>query len=145
MKPSQTRLDLSSYPISVEIATRFADMDALRHLNNVALAGVYEEARMRFGAAVDVRSRWEAGHRLVVGEVVIRYLGEGHYPAPLDVGVGVVEIGRSTYTLGLGLFQEGHCIGVCDTILVYVDKAEGRARPLPDPFRALLETQILVA
>ena len=143
MRPSQTRLQAATYPFSTQIATRFGDMDALRHLNNVALAGVYEEARLRFGAEAGVASLREPGHRLVVGEVEIRYIGEGRYPAPLDVGVGLTEIGRSSYRLGLGMFQEGRCIGVCDTVLVYVNVADARARPLPDGFRVALQAHAL--
>jgi acyl-CoA thioester hydrolase len=136
LKPSPHRLDLSTYPFVTEIPTRFGDMDPLRHLNNVALAGIYEEGRVRFGLSVNDSYIHHKGHRLVIAEVNIRYLAEGHYPGALTVAAGVIRVGASSYVLAQALFQNGQCIGVCDSVLVYT--AEHRPHPLPDGFKAAL-------
>ena len=141
MKPSPHRLDLTRYPYVTEIAPRFGDMDPLRHLNNVALAGIYEEGRVRFGLSVTDSYVHQKGHRLVIAEVNIRYLAEGHYPAALTVAAGVLRVGNSSYVLGQALFQNGQCIGVCDTVLVYT--ADHRPHPLPDGFKAALGEKML--
>jgi len=136
LKPSPLRLDLAAYPYLTEIEPRFGDMDPLRHLNNVALAGIYEEGRVRFGLSVNDSYIHHKGQRLVIAEVNIRYLAEGHYPGALTVAAGVIRVGNSSYVLGQALFQAGHCIGVCDTVLVYT--ADHRPHPLPDGFKAAL-------
>ncbi len=141
MKPSPDRLQLELYPFRMEIAPRFGDMDPLRHLNNVALAGMYEEGRVRFGSALYPLRLQGRGYRLVIAEVSIRYLAESHYPAPLTIGVGVLRIGGAAHTLGQGLFQGGRCVGVCDTVLVHT--AEGRPSPIPDALRATLTDNLL--
>ena len=39
---------LANYPFQIEVATRFQDLDTLKHINNVAIAGLYEESRLQF-------------------------------------------------------------------------------------------------
>lgn len=39
------RLLLDNYSFQITIPTRFADLDTLRHVNNVAIASLYEESR----------------------------------------------------------------------------------------------------
>ena len=138
MEPTADPLALASYPFATEIPPRFGDMDALRHLNNVALAGLYEEARVRFTTAVDLRAAFEKGHRPLIGEVTIRYLAQAHYPGVLTAAVGVLRTGRSSYIFAQALFQDGGCVGLCDTTLIYTSTSDGRARPLPEPYRAVL-------
>ena len=137
------RLDPAADPVSTEVQTRFGDMDALRHLNNVALAGIYDDARVRFGATIDLTASRDRGHRIVVGEVTIRYLAEGRYPDPVTATAGVSRIGSSSYTLAQALFQDGRCISTCDTVFVYIKPDEGRSRPLPDSLRQVLAAHAL--
>ncbi len=136
--PGPDRRTLASYPYAVEIPPRFGDMDALRHLNNVALARIYEEARVRFTTAIDLHRLRDPGHRTVVAEVGIRYLLQAYYPGLLTAGMGVLRIGRSSYTYGAALFQDGRCVGLGDTRLVYINVEDGRPRPLPEALRAVL-------
>ena len=137
MKSPRERLQLSTYPFTTEIEPRFGDVDALQHLNNVALAGIYEEARLRFTATFRHAPQGEDGQRPVLAQITIRYLAEGHYPGTLTAGIGALHIGRTSYVVGQALFQAGACIGTADTVIVWT--AEGRPHPVPDPFRAALE------
>ena len=91
---------------------------------------------MRLHRAMDVEAGREKGSRTVVAQVTLRYLAEGHYPLETRVGGGVSRIGNSSYEIAQGLFQEGRCIGLCDTVVVYT--REGRSAPLPDLLRQSL-------
>ena len=68
--------------------------------------------------------------------MTLRYLAEGFYPGEMRVGGGVSRIGNSSYEIAQALFQDGRCIGLCDTVLGYTH--EGRSAPLPDPLRQSL-------
>ncbi|MBW3558944.1 MAG: thioesterase family protein [Proteobacteria bacterium] len=136
MKPDPARLNLDAYPFTVEVPTRFADVDPLRHLNNVRLAEIYEEGRVRLHLAMAVEGAREKGSRTVIAQLTVRYLAEGFYPATLLAGGGVSRIGGSSYEIAQGLFQDGRCIGTCDTVLVYT--REGRSAPLPETLRTQL-------
>jgi len=57
------RLDPERYPLKVRILTRYADVDPLWHINNVAVAQYYEEARVSATMLV-LRSGWTSASRV---------------------------------------------------------------------------------
>jgi acyl-CoA thioester hydrolase len=139
------RLDPSYYPLKVAILARYADVDPLWHINNVAIAQYYEEARVTAGAKMlgGVRIPTPAGERVLIAHQSIDYLHEASYPGTLEVGIGVLRIGNASYTFGMGMFQEGRCVSVSDAVMVFANEA-GPAR-LPDLFRGRLESWLLGA
>lgn len=140
--PARARQELTNrslYPRWFEISTRFGDMDPAKHVNNVAVAQLYEEGRVRFH-----RERAEDDPMtVVVAQIAIHYLGEVHYPAPVQIGVAAAHIGRSSFTTSQALFQSGICVGLAETTAVRV--VDGAATPLPDWFRTYLEESRLGA
>jgi acyl-CoA thioester hydrolase len=137
------RLDPAHYPLKVKILARYADVDPLWHINNVAIAQYYEEARVSAASAMlgDVRIPTPAGDRILIAHQSIDYLREAGYPGALEVGIGVLRIGTSSYTFGMGMFQDGQCVSVSDAVMVFAD-ASGPAR-IPDRYRQRLETWLL--
>jgi acyl-CoA thioester hydrolase len=134
------RLDPSYYPLKVAILARYADVDPLWHINNVAIAQFYEEARVTAGAKMfgGVRIPTPAGERVLIAHQSIDYLHEAVYPGTLEIGIGVLKIGNASYTFGMGMFQDGRCVSVSDAVMVFADPS-GPAR-LPDLFRERLES-----
>ncbi len=59
--------------------------------------------------------------RLVTSQNAVHFLAEAHWPALISTGAGVGRIGRTSFVASTGLFIEGSCIGVCDTVLVLLD------------------------
>lgn len=143
MKADPARRRLASYPASLTLETRFADMDVNGHLNNVAFARLFEETRVRFNRAGPMAPK--AGERkssFVVAHVAIDYLAEGNYPAPVTIGYAIARIGTSSFTVAMAAFQDGQCIALCDSVLVHRDPASGPA-PLPAALRERLEAHRL--
>ena len=137
------RLRLDSYPVVDEIAARYGDMDANAHLNNLALEAMHENARATMNRDV-LPEAYRAGWRrlrLVTSQNAVHFLAEAHWPALIQTGAGVGRIGRTSYVASTGLFRDGACIGLCDTVLVLLDQ-HGPA-PLPDELRAALQTLLL--
>ena len=101
-RPDPALLDLTRYPFRHVITTRFADIDPNRHINNVAMAAAFEDARARFDVA---QGHLETmGHmRTMIAANHIDYVGEAHYPAPLDMYVGVLDLGRSSWSIPLAI------------------------------------------
>ena len=137
MRHDHDRRTLANYPFTQTLETRFGDMDPNRHLNNTAIARLYEEARVRFH--MGLRRDHDVGHpRFLVARIEIDYLGEGHYPAPAEIGLGVLAIGGASYRLGMAMFQDGGCIGLADSVMVH--RGETGSAPIPGALRAALET-----
>jgi len=144
-RPHPDRLTLASYPIVGEIAARYGDMDANAHLNNLALESMHENARATMNRGL-LPSAYEPGRRrlrLVTSQNAVHFLAEAHWPATIATGAGVGRIGRTSFIASTGLFLAGNCIGVCDTVLVAV--GDDGPLPLPDEFRAALQTVLMGA
>lgn len=137
-KVAPRRLDPALYPLKVKILARYADVDPLWHINNVAIAQFYEEARVTAGAKMfgGVRIPTPAGERVLIAHQSIDYLHEASYPGTLEIGIGVLKVGNASYTFGMGMFQEDRCVSVSDAVMVFADPS-GPAR-LPDLFRERL-------
>ena len=135
MRHDARRHDMAAYPWSTEVATRFGDMDFNGHLNNVAIAQLYEEGRVRFNQWL--RGAYPIGRpRFLVARVEIDYLGEARYPAPVTLGTASLAVGRTSWRIGLGLFQGGTCLGLCDTVMVH--RGEAGPAPVPEALRIAL-------
>ena len=137
------RLRLDSYPVVDEIAARYGDMDANAHLNNLALEAMHENARATMNRDVLPEAYRAGGRRLrlVTSQNAVHFLAEAHWPALIQTGAGVGRIGRTSYVASTGLFRDGACIGLCDTVLVLLD--QDGPTPLPDELRAALQTLLL--
>jgi acyl-CoA thioester hydrolase len=57
----------------------------------------------------------------------------------VEIGTGVTKIGRSSFTLAQGLFNEGRCVASVEAVIVLFDGATRVSRPLPPTARAILE------
>jgi acyl-CoA thioester hydrolase len=134
-RPDPIRLTPSAYPHSETIQTRFQDLDPLGHINNVAMAALFESGRVRFNQAMGL-SGWK-GHRWLVARIEINYLAEGNFPADVEVATGIGEIGTRSWQILSTAFQQGFAIATCDASIVMSDSS-GATR-LPDDFRAGLE------
>ncbi|MGJ3232563.1 MAG: acyl-CoA thioesterase [Oceanicaulis sp.] len=138
MKPDPARLDPAAYPLGVVVPSRFRDLDTLGHINNVAIGSFYEEGRAELNrTAFPPDYRRAHSMRMLIVDVHIAYLAEAHYPGDLEVRAGVLKIGRTSYTIALGLFQNGACVGVCETVLVNTDGHTPAA--IPEDGRKALE------
>jgi acyl-CoA thioester hydrolase len=133
------RRQQDNYPFTHEVQARYGDLDPFGHLNNVAIAQAYEEARASlsltiFGADV-IYGR--SPYSVVIPTVELHYYAPLPWPSTIRVGVGVAEIGRTSFRCGYGLFGDGECVGVSEAVLVLL--RDGRPEPLPDGTRAQLE------
>ena len=143
MKPEPARLLEGAYPEFIRITTRFGDMDINGHLNNVAFAQFFEDARVSFNRklifdeALHPSSR---DYRVLVASVEIAYVREGFYGPDVTVGVGVKRIGRSSFEIGAAVFQDGNCLAVHDSTIVFKGVAEG----MPARARAALDSKMLI-
>ena len=131
-RPAPFRLDLSNYPATESVQTRFQDLDTMGHLNNVAFAALFETARVKFNYSLGRALRGDDRMRAVVARNEINYLAEGSFPESVEIGLGVGAIGRRSWELLAVMFQSGSAIATCDTTIV-MNAASGDA--LPDAFR----------
>ena len=130
------RLENGVFPYHCQVATRFADLDQLGHVNNVAVTGILAEARYGFFLAFDLISGVHS--RVVVAASIIEFGGEMLCPDPVHISVGLLEIGRTSFRLGQIAIQNSR-IGAYAEIVQVMRNDDGPL-PLPSEWRTKLET-----
>lgn len=137
-RPDAALLDPARYPFTHQVTTRFADVDPNRHLNNVALAAMMEDGRVRFnlamGNAIKIGER-----RAMVASFGIEYLSQGHFPGPVNVHCAIESVGRTSWRIIQLLEQDGRAVAFARSIIVAI--ADDRPTPVSDEFRAALAAQ----
>ena len=127
-KPENWRLDSAAYPVILESDTRFQDLDVNGHLNNVAFAALFENARVQLHRKARPWGERPENERTMVASVEINYLREGSFPAPVTIASGIGRVGNSSWTVIQAMFQKGQCIGTCDSVIVC--RTDNEAKPL---------------
>ncbi len=127
-RPEPWRLNPDCYPVSMTNQTRFQDLDLNGHLNNVAFAALFENARVQIHRHARPWDDRPANERTMVAHVAINYLREGRFPGDVMITSGVGHIGTSSWQIEQAMFQNGHCIATCDTVVVC--RTDDQAKPL---------------
>jgi acyl-CoA thioester hydrolase len=137
--PRPTRADFVHWSTAT---TRWADMDGFGHMNNARYFELID-------TAIDVHLQETIGDGTnataaigVFAEASCRFFQEIAYPAPIDLGVAVDRVGRSSIVYRVGLFQAGEqAAAEGRVVVVYVDDTDPArpATPLPAPVRGAAE------
>lgn len=137
--PSADLTDAGSFRHWTRITLRFSDMDRMQHINNLSVGDFFETARVGFREEIHPPLDISSGVGIVIRRIVMEFVGQAHYPGEVTVGTRVMRLGRSSYVLGHGAFQDGRCFATCELISVYADSRAGKSLPLPDSLRQALE------
>ncbi len=138
----------SSYAVWRRATTRWADDDVFGHMNNAVYYELFDtavNAHLCEATGADIRSLPAVG---VVAETSCRYFREIGFPAPVDLGLTVERVGRSSVIYRIGLFQGESDEAAAEGrfVHVYVDNAAGPGhrpvRPVPDQIRAAVESLV---
>ena len=134
--PRPTRGDFGHWSTAT---TRWADMDGFGHMNNARYFELIDTAidvhlqETVLGAVDDPDTIG------VFAEASCRFFREITYPDPIDLGVAVERVGRTSIVYRVGLFQgDDAAAAEGRVVVVYVDNTDP-ARPataIPEPVRA---------
>jgi acyl-CoA thioester hydrolase len=124
------------------IEVRFADLDALGHVNNAVYLTYFEMARIAYWLHVTHRSRI-VDLDMILARAEVDYRSPLQFGEAIEVGVGCTSLGRSSFVLELDAHERasGRLVAECRKTLVYYDFAAGRKKPLTDELRGLLQAQ----
>lgn len=137
MTASPTLTDPAAYRFWTEERVRFADLDALGHVNNNAIGVYFETGRVALMEACG-GFRPESPWTVVLARSVMEFKAELLYPGTARIGVRVLRLGNSSLTLGAAIFSGDTCIATQEGVCVIVDAATHRPTPLSPALRAAL-------
>ncbi len=121
---------------------RFADLDAMRHMNNAAYLTFFESARVEYISSLlgdDPTTRGQFG--VIFAECKVHYRAPAFLDEEIRTCVRPAEIARSSVKLEFAMHAVADERLLADGygVLVGYDYAAGRAAPLPERFKAALQ------
>ena len=131
----------------VEVQVRFADTDAMRHVNNAKYLTYCEIARLRYWTDVtgeDFALGAEGAESLILAEARITYRAQAFYGETVIVQTRATRIGSSSFTLEHRLTagsagEPRRLVAVSDSVLVRFDYETEKPIPLSAEHVAALE------
>jgi acyl-CoA thioester hydrolase len=120
---------------------RFGDLDAMRHVNNVALLSFFEDARIQYITSLlgnDPTTR--RGFGLIFAECRINYRAPAFFDEEIRTCIRPGEVARSSARLEFAMHavRDDHLLAEGYGVVVGYDYAAGRSIALPEPFKAAL-------
>jgi len=139
--PNALRL-LEAYPSRTSADIRYSDLDRQGHVNNAVFATFSEIGRVAFmyDPAHPLASE---GRSFVIARLLIDFRAELFWPGTVEIGTGVVKVGRSSFSLAQGIFNEGRLVATAEATIVMVDKETRRSTPLPPATVDVLKSLML--
>ena len=122
----------------VAVETRYADLDPNEHVNHARYLIYLEEARLAFRRELDRTCGLPDDVTWPIAELTIRYLRSAAYPGTLAVELAPIHVGRTSFTLGYGIFDGQGCVAVASNRSVCVDRFTGQSMPIPANIAARL-------
>lgn len=116
----------------IETEIRYSDLDPNEHVNHARYLIYLEEARLAFRRELARDLGLPDGVTWPIAELTIRYLRSAAYPGALTVELAPIHVGRTSFTLGYGIFDRDGCIAVASNRSVCVDRSTGKKMSLPE-------------
>ncbi len=120
-----------------EERARYGDTDRQGHVNNAVFATFCESGRVGLFHSEETPFA-PPGTEFVIARLTLDFRAEILWRDRIEIGTVVLALGRSSFTLGQGLFRGETPVATAESVLVLMDLATRRATPLPPPLRARL-------
>jgi acyl-CoA thioester hydrolase len=137
-------MNLDSFRVSdparfrIEAEIRYSDLDPNEHVNHARYLIYLEEARLAFRRLLDRELGLPDHVTWPIAELTIRYVRSATYPGSLTVELSPIHVGRTSFTLGYGVFDRDGCVATAMNRSVCVDRGTGQKVPIEDDVAARL-------
>lgn len=130
------------YRVWREIGTRWNDMDPYGHVNNAVHYQWFDTAVNTWLIEADLLDIERGDPIGLVVETGCRYASVIAYPQPVEIGMAIDAIGRSSIVYRLGVFLKNRSEASAEGRFthVYVDRATRRPRDLPPKWRETFQS-----
>jgi acyl-CoA thioester hydrolase len=122
----------------VEIEIRYSDLDPNEHVNHARYLIYLEEARLAFRRLLNDEHGLPEDVTWPIAELTIRYLRSATYPGSVTVELAPIHVGRTSFTLGYGVFDRDGCVAIAMNRSVCVDRTTGGKVAIPAAVAARL-------
>jgi acyl-CoA thioester hydrolase len=131
-----------SFPVSLPIDVAWGDMDAFGHVNNTIFFRYFESTRIAYMRAIDAMgAQQDAGFAPIVASARCDYLSPVVFPDRVVGETRVSKLGNSSFTMEYQLVSRNQekVVARGEAVIVNIDPATGRSRPLPASLKERME------
>lgn len=121
---------MTSQTHRTNVQVRFADSDALGHINNASFATYAEMARLEFLSTLG-----ESVQRMILANLVIDFRRQVQVTDDVYVDSWVEKLGNSSMSIAHTIFANGERAADITSVVVYFDYASSKAMPLTKEMR----------
>src|SRR5215210_2973218 len=125
---------LEGYPVIIEIAVAWGEMDSLQHVNNIVYFRYFESARMAYFHELDIWSYMdETGVGPILASTECKFRIPLSYPDTVSVGTRITNVEEDRFLMKYAVISHQHQrIAAEGTgIIVSYDYRLKRKAPLP--------------
>jgi acyl-CoA thioester hydrolase len=121
---------LGHWPLTIEIPVAWGEMDAFRHVNNVAYLRYIESARIAYFDATQM-SLEALGAGPILASQTIHYKRPLTYPDRVRVSVTTTKIGNTSFVMAYRIVSDKHGLAAeAETVCVWFDYKSGGKIPV---------------
>lgn len=131
-------IERSSYRLWAQDRVRWNDHDGQNHVNNAVFATFFETGRVKYIRDAE-HPLLAPGETFALARIEIDFRAELHFPQEVEIGLGVLEIGRRSWRFGQAIFTTAGCAATAEIVMVLMDLATRKAKPLGPPLLTWLE------
>ncbi|KIZ39325.1 MULTISPECIES: thioesterase family protein [Rhodopseudomonas] len=122
---------LDDFPYRLSDNVRFADLDPNNHVNNAVYSSYFESGRVSL-VKDKANGLMPPGLSWVLVRLDIHFRSELHWPGKIELGLGVVRLGRTSTHFDQVVFSDGICVASARSITVLVDEVTRKPTPLTE-------------
>jgi acyl-CoA thioester hydrolase len=133
-------MSAGDWPFSFTDEVRFADLDAMGHLNNVAFLAFLESARVAYVVAADpAHNPGQASEfGFILAEAKISYRSPGRYGELIETRLRPKTVGRSSVRIEFEMRVGERLVAEGYDVTVTFDHHRGESIPIPASLRERL-------
>ena len=133
-----TSTTLDGFPVVVELAVAWGEMDSYRHVNNVVYFRYFENARLEYFRRLDwFEFERETGVGPILAATQARFRKPLTYPDTVSVGARISQVGEDRLTMEHVVVSRrlGAVAAVGQGTVVTFDYSRGEKVPVPPELR----------
>lgn len=139
-------IDFSAFNYAVDIEIRFADMDALGHVNNAVYLTYFEMARTKYWQDV-VKWDWKT-LGIIIARAEIDYVSQLTVRDRAKMYIRTSRVGNTSFDLEYALVRKGDdgselLAAKGMTVCVVFDYEKQKPSPIPSEQRSAMETDTI--
>lgn len=133
---------LEDFPSRTYDKIRYADTDTQGHVNNALFSTYLETGRVEILYNPDTPLLCQ-NSSFVIASLKLEYKKEIKWPGTINIGTGIVKVGRSSVTIFQKLFQGDECVAQAETVIVQVNNSTKQSEPLSEEAKKMLNSLLL--